>query len=579
MAIASESTGSSSTIATAPTLFRIGSRGNEVAIYQKRLNELGYNVGATDGIYGKNTAAQVTAFQRANGLTADGILGAQTIAAMINKNTTGETAQAQAVQQATIANNSAMSGSYPAQGAINPELATGTPSYQQMTPAQSAQITPPSGQQLGADAMRMANPELNAMYATNPNTVNEIAGQMATPQSNLPSNPPIQTGSSALGVAGGGNLPSGQATSQTPVQTVNYKGLGHSLDTPNEPTSTVPVTGTRNSGLGGSSGSGLAITSAPVTTIGATSANGEATMSPELAQSIATGTSLVNQANELYTELNTMSPEWNSDEDKDYQRDAVKLENKVAQMMVARGGLYSSVARAALSSSMIDLELGYRKQAYERFITNRDFVFKQLQFVSSRIDAEFDKAMSVKNYELAVQKEQFNQKMQIAEFKAAQAARAASQRIQQAQLKASQDRAAAEQQLAFASQQQQATYNGLKQDQATLKIQQAQLDQYKTQYANSNYLSNEAAAYLGVDSNEGFMGSMQALAKAQYAIDTKYADLQSRTLSFGDSQTTLEIYSGVLPKNSSPDEISETYDIFSEDGLTKIGSRTIKRGG
>lgn len=46
---------------------------------QNKLNTLGYNAGTADGIYGANTKTAVTAFQRANNLSADGIAGSQTI--------------------------------------------------------------------------------------------------------------------------------------------------------------------------------------------------------------------------------------------------------------------------------------------------------------------------------------------------------------------------------------------------------------------------------------------------------------------------------------------------------------------
>ena len=42
---------------------------------QERLNAKGFNAGSVDGIFGKNTRAAVIAFQNANGLAADGIVG------------------------------------------------------------------------------------------------------------------------------------------------------------------------------------------------------------------------------------------------------------------------------------------------------------------------------------------------------------------------------------------------------------------------------------------------------------------------------------------------------------------------
>lgn len=55
-----------------------GSRGDQVQAVQERLIEMGYLSGKADGIYGRNTARAVTAFQKANDLTADGVAGRAT---------------------------------------------------------------------------------------------------------------------------------------------------------------------------------------------------------------------------------------------------------------------------------------------------------------------------------------------------------------------------------------------------------------------------------------------------------------------------------------------------------------------
>lgn len=57
---------------------KFGSRGEGVRWLQWYLNKLGYPCGTVDGIFGTNTKKQVIAFQRKNGLTADGIVGPAT---------------------------------------------------------------------------------------------------------------------------------------------------------------------------------------------------------------------------------------------------------------------------------------------------------------------------------------------------------------------------------------------------------------------------------------------------------------------------------------------------------------------
>ena len=61
---------------------RRGSSGKEVRQIQEKLKRWGYYTGSVDGIYGSKTEQAVKKFQRSNGLTADGIAGKATLAAM-----------------------------------------------------------------------------------------------------------------------------------------------------------------------------------------------------------------------------------------------------------------------------------------------------------------------------------------------------------------------------------------------------------------------------------------------------------------------------------------------------------------
>ena len=64
------------------SLSKIGSRGDEVRQIQTVLKNQGYYTGNVDGIYGTITKNAVIAFQKNNGLTADGIAGAKTLKAL-----------------------------------------------------------------------------------------------------------------------------------------------------------------------------------------------------------------------------------------------------------------------------------------------------------------------------------------------------------------------------------------------------------------------------------------------------------------------------------------------------------------
>ena len=63
---------------TTQPMLRTGSRGDAVRKLQELLNAKGYTCGNVDGIFGSKTYAAVLAFQKANGLAADGIVGSLT---------------------------------------------------------------------------------------------------------------------------------------------------------------------------------------------------------------------------------------------------------------------------------------------------------------------------------------------------------------------------------------------------------------------------------------------------------------------------------------------------------------------
>jgi GH24 family phage-related lysozyme (muramidase) len=68
--------------AMADGILQRGERGPSVVNLQKRLADLGYKPGTPDGIFGYGTQSAVLAFQRASKLSADGIAGTKTLAAL-----------------------------------------------------------------------------------------------------------------------------------------------------------------------------------------------------------------------------------------------------------------------------------------------------------------------------------------------------------------------------------------------------------------------------------------------------------------------------------------------------------------
>ena len=69
-------------VAVDAAVLRQGSTGSEVKEVQRRLKQWGYYSGSVDGVFGAGTKKAVIAFQKKNGLTADGVVGKSTYAAL-----------------------------------------------------------------------------------------------------------------------------------------------------------------------------------------------------------------------------------------------------------------------------------------------------------------------------------------------------------------------------------------------------------------------------------------------------------------------------------------------------------------
>ena len=72
------------TVDISADILRKGDKSDAVKVMQEKLIALGYLSGTADGVYGSLTYKAVKEFQRANALTADGIAGKNTIAALNN---------------------------------------------------------------------------------------------------------------------------------------------------------------------------------------------------------------------------------------------------------------------------------------------------------------------------------------------------------------------------------------------------------------------------------------------------------------------------------------------------------------
>ena len=93
--------------ALAAKVLEVGSSGSDVKAVQRKLIQWGYLTGTADGRYGEKTRDAVRAFQRKNGLTADGRVGPATAAAMCVTLSGGSVQAASASAKAWISRPSA----------------------------------------------------------------------------------------------------------------------------------------------------------------------------------------------------------------------------------------------------------------------------------------------------------------------------------------------------------------------------------------------------------------------------------------------------------------------------------------
>lgn len=78
------SSSSSSGVGGFTRTLRKGYTGEDVRTVQQRLKELGYYTSSVDGVYGNGSIAAVKAFQKNNGLTADGLAGSRTFQVLLS---------------------------------------------------------------------------------------------------------------------------------------------------------------------------------------------------------------------------------------------------------------------------------------------------------------------------------------------------------------------------------------------------------------------------------------------------------------------------------------------------------------
>ena len=119
---------------------------------------------------------------------------------------------------------------------------------------------------------------------------------------------------------------------------------------------------------------------------------------------IADLTEMINQQNEYMVKLSEMKFDYDASTDPAFLKDAANLENAVTQMMVGRGGMYSSVAQSALQSRLSALQIDYRDMKYSQFKEERAFTMDLAQMEQDRRGKLFNQMLDLNNVRMNQEK-------------------------------------------------------------------------------------------------------------------------------------------------------------------------------
>ena len=443
--------GTRNTATTTSAALRYGATGDAVKRLQQALLAGGYYTGSIDGSYGPKTLAAVKAYQKKMGLTVDGIAGPQT------------------------------------QGSLYTLPKTTT------TPVTTPKTTTKPVQQTGIPAVGVPLPEdiarLQGVPTTDPNAVSaaQFDAQMQAIRAQQTATPVPQTGVPIGGTPLPEDIARMQGVPTTPTTPIPGAPLPEEVERRKaELAGTVPtptiqeeqqaikteldnvITGTTGTGTGGT-GTG---TSGTNTTGGTTTGTGTKT------GTTIEGEPATDTWQNYYKKATETAFEYNPAQDQEYLRAASVLEQQVTDMMVGRGGLYSSVAHAALQSRLMSLQVDYQKMAYDKYLEERNFNMQIAGFLADREDAEWDKSFKMAQFKADLEQQKFDNSIKSAQLRLQQASAYASRVAAQARAK----QAEAQTKLAF--------------QEADVRLRKAQLDSV-VESVKKNGMDAQSATFLG----------------------------------------------------------------------------------
>ena len=401
-------TATPSTLYITSNALRRGVKSEEVKLLQQALNKAGYSVGAVDGSYGPATEAAVRAYQKANKLSVDGIAGQQTLGSLKLVQPSAQAPSVQAPKTTTP-----VPGIKPSQQTPGAVTDSGTNTgYTPKVPVDQLGIKP--SQQLpgavtdsgtGGLDNRVNTPVQGAFYGVKPSQQGQggmetDTGTNATPQRQEPER---QTSGGATGAYSQGTSPT---TTGVGGASTGAGSIGSELRPTIEGGQVQQPSG---AGQQGEQAGQPAFDISPITN--------ELQVTDSM---IADAEAKKQQYIDL---VNNAVFEYDPTQDPEYLRQASAYENTIVQMMVGRGGLYSSVTQSGIQSSLINLQMELRAQRYESFVADRNFNMSMAKFYSGEQDKFFRQQMDLLDYQMAkekfafdVAKEEFDQQLAIAGY-------------------------------------------------------------------------------------------------------------------------------------------------------------------
>lgn len=268
-------------------------------------------------------------------------------------------------------------------------------------------------------------------------------------------------------------------------------------------------------------------------------------------------------SNPYLEKLSQMQFDYDPSNDPEYLNNSAILENAVTQAMVGRGGMYSSVYQSALSSKLIELQIGMRKAKYDQFVDERAFMLNMAK-------TTFDMQMSVANYNMDYNKMLFDQEMTVRKYEADRADAEFSKQMQRNEYAMSV--AKYNQQLEKDN-----AYSTLMTDSEKYKYDKTQQERLLTAWKTNKVANLEIASFFGVPLNTSFnsTGAVKAYSSKASQLSTMQKSIVDRSTALGDYETlqlalndfvipsSKSTYGGTSADNSSPDQLVSTTSVLS----------------